>query len=90
MKDFLCSNCSLYDSRNTCRCENLINFSLKQGWISLNNPIRIESEIKDLKNVISLYKTLQETSPTNEFDKRVQRSLADKVDFLILNGKKVK
>ena len=54
-------NCSLYDSKNTCRCENLINFSLKQGWISLNNPVRIESEIKNLKNVVSLYKTLQET-----------------------------
>lgn len=90
IKDFLCRNCSLYDSRNTCRCENLINFSLKQGWIGLNNPARIESEIKDLKNVIRLYKTLQETSPTNEFDKRVQRLLADKADFLILNGKKVK
>lgn len=90
IKDFLCSNCSLYDSKNTCRCENLINFSLKQGWISLNNPLRIESEIKDLKNVISLYKTLQETSPTNEFDQRVQQLLADKAEFLILNGKKVK
>lgn len=94
IKDFLCRNCSLYDSKNTCRCENLINFSLKQGWISLNNPTnnpeRIESEIKDLKNVVSLYRTLQETSPTNQLDKQIQRLLAEKVDFLILNDKKVK
>jgi RNA polymerase sigma factor (sigma-70 family) len=90
IKDFLCSNCSLYDSKNTCRCENLINFSLKQGWIDLHNLARIESEIKDLKDVVRLYKTLHETSPTYEFDKRVQRLLADKVDILILNGKKVK
>jgi RNA polymerase sigma-70 factor (ECF subfamily) len=90
IKDFLCNNCSLYDSKNTCRCENLINISLKQGWISLNNPARIESEIKDLKDVVRLYKTLQETSPTNDFDKQVQRLLAEKVDFLILNGTKVK
>jgi RNA polymerase sigma-70 factor (ECF subfamily) len=90
IKDFLCRNCSLYDSKNSCRCENLINFSLKQGWISFTNPTRIESEIKDLKNVVSLYKTLQETSPTYEFDKQIQQLLADKEDFLILNGKKVK
>jgi RNA polymerase sigma factor (sigma-70 family) len=90
IKDFLCNNCSLYDSKNTCRCENLINFSLKQRWIGLNNPAQIESEIKDLKDVVRLYKTLQETSPTNEFDKQIQRLLADKVDFLIFNGKKVK
>jgi len=90
IKEFLCNNCSLYDSKNTCRCENLINFSLKQGWIGLNNPAQIESEIKDLKDVVGLYKTLQETSPTNEFDKQIQRLLAEKEYFLILNGKKVK
>lgn len=94
IKDFLCNNCSLFDSKNTCRCENLINFSLKQDWISLNNPsnntVQIESEIKDLKDVVRLYKTLQETSPTSKFDKQIQRLLADKGDFLILNSKKVK
>jgi RNA polymerase sigma factor (sigma-70 family) len=90
IKDFLCTNCSLYDSKNTCRCENLINFSLKQGWISLNNPAQIESEIKDLKDVVRLYKTLQEISTSNRFDKQIQRLLADKVDFLILHDKKVK
>jgi RNA polymerase sigma-70 factor (ECF subfamily) len=89
IKDFLCSNCSLYDSKNTCRCESMINFSLKQGWIILNNPEQIESEIKNLKDVVRLYKTLHETSPTNEVDKQIQRLLADK-EFLILNAKKVK
>ena len=90
MKDFLCNNCSLYDSKNTCRCENLINFSLKQGWIGLHNHAEVEAEIKDLKDVVRLYKTLQETAPTDEFDKQIQRLLADKEYFLILNSKKVK
>lgn len=90
IKAFLCNNCSLYDSKNPCRCENLINFSLKQGWIDLNNCAQIESEIKDLKDVVKLYRTLQEASPTNQFDKQVQRLLVDKVNFLILNEKKVK
>lgn len=31
IKSFLCNNCSLYDSKNKCRCERLINFSLKQN-----------------------------------------------------------
>ena len=90
IKEFLCIHCSLYDSKNTCRCENLINFSLKQGWISIHNHAQIESEIKELKDVVGLYKTLLETTPAIEFDKQIQRILADKVDFLILNDKKVK
>lgn len=94
IKDFLCSNCSLYDSKNSCRCENLINFSLKQGWIGLHNmtdnTAQIESEIKDLKNVVQLYRTLQETSLTERFEKQMQQLLANKDDFLILNSKKVK
>jgi RNA polymerase sigma-70 factor (ECF subfamily) len=95
IREFLCSNCSLYDSNNHCRCENLINFSLKQGWIHSNlktsdNTVRIEEEIKNLKNVVSLYKTLQDKMPPAIFNKGIKRLLADKTDFLILNGKKVK
>jgi RNA polymerase sigma factor (sigma-70 family) len=33
LKSFLCKNCSVYDSSNPCKCENLVDFSLKQGWI---------------------------------------------------------
>jgi RNA polymerase sigma factor (sigma-70 family) len=94
IKDFLCNNCSLYDSKNVCRCENLINFSLKQGWISSNNisnnPAQIEAEIRDLKNVVSLYKTLQEATPSVELGKQLQHLLSDKEDYLILSNKKVK
>jgi RNA polymerase sigma factor (sigma-70 family) len=94
IKEFLCNNCSLYDSGNLCRCENLVNFSLKQGWIGLNSEtnytVRVETEIRDLKNVVSLYKTLHEKTPTDDFNKQFQRLLADKENFLILNDKKVK
>jgi RNA polymerase sigma factor (sigma-70 family) len=94
IKDFLCNNCSLYDSKNTCRCENLINFSIKQGWIGLNNELnnsfRIESEIKNLKNLTGLYKTLQEATATKDFENQIQAILAEKTDFLILSDKKVK
>jgi len=95
IKDFLCCNCSVYDSRNPCRCENLINFSLKQGWIGgsstiMDDAVRIEAEIGDLKKVVNLYKTLQEVTPSMGFNKLIQQLLSDKQDFLILSDKKVK
>jgi RNA polymerase sigma factor (sigma-70 family) len=93
IKEYLCCNCSLYESKNPCRCENLINFSLKQGWIDSEineNLIQVESEIKNLKNVINLYKTLKEKTPTENFYMHLQQILTDKKDFIILNDKKVK
>lgn len=95
IREYLCINCSLYDSNNHCRCENLINFSLKQGWIggiseTNDNSVQIEEEIKDLKDVVSLYKTLHEQTPSNICSEEIKRLLTDKNDLLILNGKKVK
>jgi RNA polymerase sigma factor (sigma-70 family) len=64
IKRFLCENCSLYDKANTCQCENLVSFSLKQGWLekyqSSVAPARIESEIRVFKDEIALLKTLPE------------------------------
>jgi RNA polymerase sigma factor (sigma-70 family) len=94
IKDYLCANCSLYDSENQCRCENLINFSLKQGWIRSNYEmdfsLKAESEIKDLKNMVAMYKSLPEKIPEMEFSRQIQNLLTEKEDLLILNGKKVK
>ena len=33
LKAFLCRNCSIYNTAAPCRCENLVGFSLAQGWI---------------------------------------------------------
>lgn len=94
IKSFLCQNCSLYDPKNKCRCENLINFSLKQGWIGLDNrsgaTALAETEIKDLKNAAGLYKTLQEAVPDNSLSFKIRHLLDERKDFLILNTKKVK
>ena len=95
IREYLCNNCSLYDSGNRCRCENLINFSLKQGWIGKDleftkNISQAEKEIKDLKSEISLYKTLAEIAPTNANDQQIKRLLAQNEDFLVLTDKKVK
>ncbi len=69
LRDFLCRNCSLYDPGNKCRCENMINFSLKQGWISVNNnqmkrennlpgPDEAEDELDKFIKVSRLYRSL--------------------------------
>ena len=95
IKEFLCCNCSLYDSKNPCRCESLINFSLKQGWIGkekilFKDSVRIESEISSLKNVVNLYKSLNEQKPSDVLNKDIQSILSNHKDFLIFNEKKVK
>jgi RNA polymerase sigma-70 factor (ECF subfamily) len=92
IKEFLCKHCSLYDSGNMCRCENLINISLRQGWIKQNETlnVRLETEIKSLKNVISLYKTLHEATPTDDVNKKIQNLVTGKTDLLIFADKKVK
>jgi hypothetical protein len=89
LKSFLCNNCSLYNSVNPCRCENLINFSLKQNWICANPNLKtseIESEIRDLKDVIKLFKTLSEHLPVEN----IQKIISQKENFQIFHDKKVK
>ncbi len=94
LKEFLCNNCSLYDSNNPCRCENLINFSLKQGWIgsdsNTNDIMEIETEIKNLKDVVSLYKTIDEKKPSDDFNKQFKQLLDEKKKSKIFRSKKVK
>jgi RNA polymerase sigma-70 factor (ECF subfamily) len=66
IKEFLCKNCSLYKEQNSCRCENMINFSLRQGWIKYNEnypfnlPEKIGKEINDSKKIFQLYSSLPE------------------------------
>lgn len=96
IKAFLCKNCSLYDPENPCRCENLISFSLKQGWIKkrerfseLQNPgpesRAIEKEIYGTEKLIRLYRGL----PGNSYHEQV-RELIFSGDQLIFSNQKVK
>ncbi len=79
LKLFLCKNCSLYDPGNGCRCENLISFSLKKGWISTKgggaNAADIESNLKAFRDEISLYKSLHE----KDVDDAVLQKIADHI-----------
>lgn len=89
LKKFLCKNCSLYDNKNKCRCENLISFSLKQNWIKkyeYSVPRHtIETEIKEFKNEILLYKTLK----NYDLNKKISE-IIDNKNFFIFSEKKVK
>ena len=93
IRDFLCSNCSLYNERNKCRCENLISFSLEKGWIKKYSPgvdpEIIESEIKAFNNEIILYKTVTSKKRSDDLKKRIFSIIKER-KFNIFSGKKVK
>ncbi|MCF8395680.1 MAG: RNA polymerase sigma factor [Melioribacteraceae bacterium] len=102
IKDFLCKNCSLYDVDNTCQCQNMINFSLKEGWIGDNSSSRngdmlpqheirhLESEIGTLKKVITLYKQLPNKAVSKNLSHTLKKRIKEKKEFLIFSPRKVK
>lgn len=95
IREYMCRNCSLYDAANSCHCENLINFSLKQGWIgndvpSCSHSEQVEAELTGLKRVVILYQSLQEQTPSEKFHQNMRQVIASKQDFLIFHDKKVK
>lgn len=93
LKNFLCNNCSLYDNKNKCKCENFISFSLKQNWIEKNNPgilqKNIESELKEFKDEILIYKSLRSYEKKIDLKEKIFE-IINKKKYLILSEKKVK
>jgi RNA polymerase sigma-70 factor (ECF subfamily) len=99
LKNFLCKNCSLYDARNPCHCENLIHFSLKQGWIKQFNPenpvsmtnviTEVENEINSLKRVMMIFSGLQDESFYKNRLESIQKKLGIK-SYKIFSNKKMK
>jgi RNA polymerase sigma-70 factor (ECF subfamily) len=80
LKEFLCQNCSLYDPSNRCHCEDLVEFSLKQGWIQIESakkttsvdPQQIEQEIRGVRDVIQLFGQLAEPTPSQKLNQQLQ------------------
>lgn len=93
LKDFLCRNCSLYDRANPCRCENLISFSLKQGWIHDRRKgmtsVLIEQELEEFRDEVRLYKSMKDTDIPQSVNERIEKTLKSG-DYLIFSAKKVK
>lgn len=86
LKGFLCSNCSLYDPGNHCRCEDLISFSLNRGWIkkpsgkNLKTKPSIDThaiarEINEFKKIATMYLSIHDHVPSKSFEKRLYDSL---------------
>ncbi len=100
LKNFLCKNCSIYDAQNTCRCENLIHFSLKQGWIQKageeinipkqNNIVeKIETEINYLQKITRIYSELDEDRSFERKAHIIQEEIKSQ-SLQIFSNKKVK
>jgi RNA polymerase sigma-70 factor (ECF subfamily) len=99
LKAFLCKNCSLYDQHNPCHCENLIDFSLNQGWIKKPtkgelkefDPIdtkTIESEIKNFKKIAELYNSLSQNNPPESLNQHI-RQVIERENWSIFHNQKV-
>lgn len=99
LKDFLCRNCSWYDSNNPCRCENLMRFSLAQGWIKKPGDDQpdgsysiaseaIQAEIGEIRKVIKLYKALNAPLPSADLVQRIQ-AIIQSEHWSISSSKKV-
>ena len=100
IRSFPCKNCSFYNHDNFCHCENLINFSLKQGWIQkIYNkksilrlditPLEIEKEIDDLKKITLLYSSIEDQKPSEKIIHFIQEEIS-KQTYKIFYYKKVK
>jgi RNA polymerase sigma-70 factor (ECF subfamily) len=97
LRGFLCQNCSLYAPNNPCRCENLMSFSLAQGWISVDSdmdgayaiePDAIQAEIDEVRKVVELYQTLVDQVPSDDLGQRI-KAIIDREDWAIFSPKKV-
>jgi RNA polymerase sigma-70 factor (ECF subfamily) len=96
IKTFLCKNCSLYDPANSCRCDKLLGFSLKQGWITrfpdagsstMVDTRQIEEEIKEIRTVVDLYTSLDTPNPSKSLNRQI-RTLIGSRSWAILDDKK--
>ena len=91
IKEFVCNNCSHYDFQNPCKCEAMINFSLKNGWIkydekySIDLPVIIESELSEIRKISMFYKSLQNHKiPASAFNELKHKN------YITFSNKKVK
>lgn len=98
IRGFLCKNCHYYDPDNPCRCENLIDFSVKQGWIQTMpeegpkkqiTALKIEREIKDLQKIAMIYASLEDPEPSETIIDAIKEAIHQRA-YTIFNHKKVK
>ncbi len=101
VKDFICRNCSRYNESNPCRCEDLIEFSLKQGWIKASEgiqgagyrkeipPSSIEAEIQGMSKIVQMYHGLPTKEPSDNLIRHIRNYITES-GLEIFHYKKVK
>ena len=76
IRSFLCANCSHYEPSNRCRCENMVDFSIRHGLISEHDPSvspsAVQAELKDLRTEVELYQSLKTHEPPAAFLDRLR------------------
>jgi RNA polymerase sigma-70 factor, ECF subfamily len=86
LKAFLCRNCSVYDPGNACRCANLVDFSLAQGWLGPDKrrvpsreaaaaAERAAAAISDVARLAAVYASLSEPELGLALAARIRSSL---------------
>jgi RNA polymerase sigma factor (sigma-70 family) len=50
IRDFLTRQCSLVNEKNICRCEDLVDFGIEQGWLNPRNPRLAGHPCRNQKN----------------------------------------
>jgi RNA polymerase sigma factor (sigma-70 family) len=86
LKGFLCRHCSVYEPANTCRCRNLVGFSLAQGWIGPDDrrlprdeaamaAARTSAAISDVATLATLYSSVADPGTAPELAARVRADL---------------
>jgi RNA polymerase sigma-70 factor (ECF subfamily) len=98
IKNFLCSNCSLFKESNRCNCMNFVDYSLQNGLIEEFNKDctfkkpsphtqSAQHEIDELKKIVILYDSLQTETPSFEAIKAIRKAI--KNDKRVIFAKKV-
>ena len=93
VKDFLNSNCGLFDESNRCRCAGVLGAHMTQGWIDPQMPIFVSSseepedpntlrqylkELDDLGRISALFKSFPRNESSTDFAAQIKTMLENK------------
>ncbi len=103
VKDFLSSNCGLFDESNRCRCAGVLGGHMARGWIDPQTPIFVSSsdepedpgtlrqylkELDDLGRISALFKSFPRNESSKDYASLVKKMVENK-SFRILSDTRV-
>ena len=93
VKDFLTSNCGLFDETNRCRCTGVLGGHMARGWIDPQNPIFVSpfeeledpstlrqylKELDDMGRISAIYKSFPCNGSSTDFAAQIKTMLENK------------